>query len=254
MFISNKYTKTYFKIIESAKINNSLKLDIEKHHITPRSLGGNNSNENIVKLTYQEHYLVHWLLTKMCICSEHTRKMKYAMRSMAWNKDNKRYIASWRYKLARKNMIEAIKSRKISDETREKLSISGKKRFAKQSERDKMQKSKLNSEFSKHTEETKQKISKSVNKRYLDPAARLKTSITTKEAQQCPIFRAKRSELTKQRYIDRPELREKISNQFKGIPKEKFICIHCTNYYSMGNLVRWHGDNCKLRNTVSIEY
>lgn len=37
----------------------------EKHHITPRCLGGNDTQENIAVLTAREHYVAHQLLCKM---------------------------------------------------------------------------------------------------------------------------------------------------------------------------------------------
>lgn len=37
----------------------------ERHHIVPKSLGGSDDKENIVKLTYREHYIAHLLLCKI---------------------------------------------------------------------------------------------------------------------------------------------------------------------------------------------
>ena len=37
----------------------------EKHHILPRSLGGDNSKENLIRLTAQDHYFAHSLLAKI---------------------------------------------------------------------------------------------------------------------------------------------------------------------------------------------
>lgn len=63
------YKKIYYKIIEKAKTENengkrSLGY-FEKHHIQPKSLGGTNEKENLVKLTAREHFICHWLLVKM---------------------------------------------------------------------------------------------------------------------------------------------------------------------------------------------
>ena len=38
---------------------------IERHHITPRSLGGSDTPENIAKLTPREHFIAHKLLAKI---------------------------------------------------------------------------------------------------------------------------------------------------------------------------------------------
>jgi hypothetical protein len=37
----------------------------EVHHIQPRALGGSDDPSNLVKLTYREHFLMLWLLTKI---------------------------------------------------------------------------------------------------------------------------------------------------------------------------------------------
>jgi len=37
----------------------------ERHHILPRSLGGNDSDDNLIYLTGREHLIIHWLLYKI---------------------------------------------------------------------------------------------------------------------------------------------------------------------------------------------
>jgi len=77
-FLQNKYTRWYYMIVDCAKLR-KLPADqyAEKHHIVPRSLGGGNDRDNLVTLTAREHFICHWLLTKMV--SE--KKQKYQM----WN-------------------------------------------------------------------------------------------------------------------------------------------------------------------------
>lgn len=81
MFIDNKYTKIYMKIVNKALTRGDNVLG-ESHHIIPRSLGGANTKENVVRLTYREHFLVHALLTKMCLEPKHRRSMAFAFISM----------------------------------------------------------------------------------------------------------------------------------------------------------------------------
>lgn len=66
IFITNKYTKVYFKIIDNAKTKNYNGYT-EKHHIIPKSLGGTNDKNNIVRLSAREHFVCHKLLMKMVI-------------------------------------------------------------------------------------------------------------------------------------------------------------------------------------------
>lgn len=58
------YQKIYNSLIERAK-NRSIIGYCEKHHIVPRCLGGSDLDENLVKLTPEEHYLAHQLLVKI---------------------------------------------------------------------------------------------------------------------------------------------------------------------------------------------
>jgi hypothetical protein len=75
-FLSNKYTCWYYSIIENAR-NRKIEPDyIERHHIIPKSFyvnqsvsgwitGNPNLASNIINLSAREHFLCHWLLTKM---------------------------------------------------------------------------------------------------------------------------------------------------------------------------------------------
>jgi hypothetical protein len=82
--LENKYSRTYFQIIERnirAKHNGY----IERHHIIPRSLGGQDKNDNLVDLTAREHFICHWLLTKMFpVDSDEYKKMCLAFGMMLW--------------------------------------------------------------------------------------------------------------------------------------------------------------------------
>jgi hypothetical protein len=49
IFIDNKYTKWYYSIIQNAQVRNAVGYK-ESHHILPKSLGGTNKKDNIVKL------------------------------------------------------------------------------------------------------------------------------------------------------------------------------------------------------------
>lgn len=61
------YKKIYSNIIKYRKENPINKNDgySELHHILPRSLGGKNTHNNLVRLRAKEHYTCHLLLTKM---------------------------------------------------------------------------------------------------------------------------------------------------------------------------------------------
>lgn len=59
------YLKHYELLITRAKSRSKLLEYIEKHHIVPKCLGGNNDIDNIAELTPEEHYFAHQLLAKI---------------------------------------------------------------------------------------------------------------------------------------------------------------------------------------------
>lgn len=134
MFEPNKYTTWYFSIISNRLSNPLTQNYIEKHHIIPKSLGGSNKIENIVSLTYREHFLCHWLLTKM-VNGIYKQKMIYALwRMTQCNKKVRRIVSSFQYDIARKSFSSSRKGKtydqiygtKKSLEMKQKLSIAHK--------------------------------------------------------------------------------------------------------------------------------
>lgn len=59
------YTKIYNQLCESRKYRPLTKEKFyEIHHIVPKCFGGTDEDSNLVKLTYREHYIAHYLLAK----------------------------------------------------------------------------------------------------------------------------------------------------------------------------------------------
>lgn len=94
------YSDLYVRLIQSRK-NRDLNKQIgyEIHHIMPKCLGGTDQEENLVKLTYREHYLAHWILTKI-----YTKEPKiyYGFLCMLRDPSNNRKLTS--------KMVETIKN------------------------------------------------------------------------------------------------------------------------------------------------
>ena len=115
--IYNKYKIWYNNIIEKA-LKENREYDTsshERHHILPVCLGGKNDNENLVVLTYREHFLVHWLLIGFTE-DEDKRKMRSALSMMTKRKgDRKKIISSWQFSVARKAGQEARIGKKRPD-------------------------------------------------------------------------------------------------------------------------------------------
>ena len=62
------YERIYNQLVEKCKVRGLDKKSVdyytELHHIIPRSLGGDNSQDNLVMLSGREHYIAHMLLWK----------------------------------------------------------------------------------------------------------------------------------------------------------------------------------------------
>lgn len=106
MFLQNRYTSVYFKIIDRARSEERLKgqgVYYERHHILPRSAGGLDTKANLVLLTAKEHFICHLLLTKMFEGTYLQSKMKHAFSCMAnlCNRDQKRTVSRcYRFEVA----------------------------------------------------------------------------------------------------------------------------------------------------------
>ena len=88
------YIKIYNGIIKNSylRINDGY---CENHHIIPKCMNGNNSKDNLVRLTYREHFLCHWLLCKIY---PENYKLKSSFFKMLENtKTKKRFVSSKEY-------------------------------------------------------------------------------------------------------------------------------------------------------------
>lgn len=109
-----KYQRWYDQIVDRAKERPALTGYCERHHVVPRSMGGGNDAGNIVTLTYREHFLAHWLLTKIATGADR-RKMLHALYRMS-GKHSGRIVPAWRYDVSRRAQREAKLGTKQSPE------------------------------------------------------------------------------------------------------------------------------------------
>ena len=105
----------------------------EKHHIVPKCLGGTNYKSNLILLTNREHYIAHWLLTKIY---PKLHKLAYAIFRMSHDNQNN-YIGhnSRKYQLLKRQYSKIncgenhpCYGKKHSEDTKRKMSESGKNR------------------------------------------------------------------------------------------------------------------------------
>lgn len=152
------YSKHYYNLINRAK-SRILEGYVEKHHIIPKCLGGNDAASNIVILTPEEHFVAHQLLIKIYPNNE---KLVYAVNMMCvkttkQQRNNKMY--AW---LKKKYYLSqtTIKKQKYKKETkprkpRAKETKPRKKRILSNEHKMKIGKSRIGY---KHTKETIEKI------------------------------------------------------------------------------------------------
>jgi len=177
-FIKNKYINWYFNIITVAR-DRIISEYTENHHIIPKCLGGDNSKENLIKLTAREHFICHWLLTKMVKHNIH--KVFYALNRMLnrGTQHQKRYLpkSSHIYELARLSFSRGIRGRAVDKSTR--IKISNTKKGVKLTQKHKRKISEGNI-GKKYTEELKKKISDSLTGRTLSDEHKCNISIKMK--------------------------------------------------------------------------
>lgn len=192
MYIENKYTKIYYKIIEKAKLDNRVKnknIYYETHHIIPKSLGGDNSKENTVLLTFKEHYICHRLLTKMLSDKLLKNKMKYALyilskasngqlrnlsyhqrlkcleanRQASKNRNHKPNLGNKHSEETKRILREKSLGRKHSEETINNIKLNNQRTNKSRGEKTKKALTGM-----KKTEEHRKRISESIKKKHLE--------------------------------------------------------------------------------------
>jgi len=184
------YLRTYCNLIRNAESRTPPEGYIEKHHVFPKSIFGNNNR--VVALTAREHYIAHALLEKVCICRYgvghyKTHKMTHAFVLMC---TTRKCGNSYLYETAKLRKIKAGHSdeakekigavhrgREISQETRLKISASNKGRKKPQGHGEKVSKANIGRIFS---QEHKEKLRSAKKGKKLSQETREKLSIIHK--------------------------------------------------------------------------
>lgn len=251
------YSRIYEEIIANAKSlaeertakKNNHDEYFETHHIIPKSSGGTDDKENLVTLTAREHFICHWLLYKI----HPTKENAFSWWMMSNNEGNKYHKnrkrqSSRKYEYARKvfskHISEVHAGKSLSESHREKISKS--KMGAKNPAYGK-----------KHTEEHKaylREISlgeKNVNygKKHSEES-RKKMSESKKK-----LVGEKHPHFGKD--LMKKETKKRFSEMYKGKPRKKphdiVSCPHCGASGIKPNMIRWHFDNCKRKDTKDVD-
>lgn len=217
----------YFQIISNRQTSPLLLKEYgEHHHILPKSLGGLDHNNNIVKLSAREHFICHLLLTKM-VNGQSLYKMKTAFIAMS-NFQNR-----WHHRYNSRLFEKSKQGLIFTIEHRNKISEAARRQFANPDQR--LKASEAAKKRPPVSDKTKMKMKESSKKRNLTPELRAKfsTSAVTWKGR-------KHKELTC----------KKISESHKGKPNGAsliVLCPYCGKYGFARGMNGYHFEKCKFK-------
>lgn len=226
----NKYEKWYADIIENAKNRTLLDNEKEVHHILPRCLGGTDDTNNLASLTSREHFVCHWLLTKIHTGQARNKMINALYMMRAEGPNQKRYHTK----------ITSRVYEKLRNEYRAYISNLNKGRKQPLEEKVKQLKAQIGRKRSPFSEEWRAKLSAAKKGKNNNRYGVIISEETRKKMREKATGR-KQSE----------ETIAKKSAAIKGSKREKLLCPHCQKLVPVNTYPRWHGDNCKHRKIQS---
>lgn len=184
------YIKTYYGLISKAKLRGLNKKSInyytERHHITPKCIGGTDDVDNLVLLTYKEHIVAHRLLSRIYDTNIKLKHVVYLMINSPKNKYIHIHSLSQleEIRVASIEYLRAINTGKTcSPETRRKISESKSNKKLSEYAKSSMAAGRVGMVF---TEERKRKISEAMKGKIVSEETRKKQSISQSPKVQGP--------------------------------------------------------------------
>ena len=236
---SKKYKKWYDNIVERGKVKRE-NIYLEKHHIIPECFfkkrtrkgspgwveGDSNDPSNLTYLTAREHFICHWLLTKM-YSGPARHKMINALYMMQGSSGDTqpRYstkITSKAYANIREEYSIIVSERNTGrvqpehENLKQKQAMTGRKRAP-------------------FSEEWKANIS---------------ANHKSKKGYDCSLSEETKKKISAARKGQKPseESNRKRSETLKskGYKRERKICPHCNKDVAVNAYARFHGNKCKF--------
>lgn len=218
MFLSNKYTDCYFRIINKANLR-KLPQITECHHIIPKSLGGGEEPENKVYLTPKEHFVCHHLLLKM-LEGKLKQKMCYAFYNMKRSNGNG-------VRCKNLNSYDRIRSHYSHLTSGENNPFYGKGHYGF-----------FNPMSNPEVREKHKQIVSS-------PEHRKKMS-DKMSGENNPFYGRTHSDETKKHLSELASQRIGKNSPRYGKKHKQVVCEHCQKKITYPMYKRWHGTNCKI--------
>lgn len=125
MELHNLSAEEQYSLLIQYRKDHPLDSDVygEVHHVQPRSCGGTDDQENLVRLTPEEHYKAHALLPE--VMRERNDLRGYESMLLAWNFMRNRQKSldeeAAEYARLKKQFIESRMGHEVSEETRQKI-------------------------------------------------------------------------------------------------------------------------------------
>ena len=213
------YNKIYSNIVRRALLQNRKKSNgvyFEKHHILPKCLGGNDKKDNLVLLTFKEHFICHQLLYKMYENTENAYKLMYALHRMYLKGNNNGVVKSGKfYEEVREKFCKQQSDRaklrvgrKCTEETKKKIGLIHKGKSISEEHKNKIKK------YSNANKELTSKITKENHLKGV-----YKNSNKLKELWKNEDFKKNISGKIKENYINNPKLKKDTSDRIKTFRK-----------------------------------
>jgi hypothetical protein len=247
----NKYEKWYQHITQNGK--QSRQPGVECHHIVPRSMGGSDDKSNIAFITAREHFICHWLLTKIYPVGEEHWKMINAFRMMrAENPNQQRYktkITSRVYENLKKE-YSALQSKRVQGSNNPMFgkthSSKARKAISEKNTGKRLSQEQINKQIEAQTgrkrkpfnDEWIANLAKSKQGKN-NPRYGVSVSAETREKMRIKALGRKQSAETIQRKAD----------AIRGSKRERKLCPHCEQMIAVNTYARWHGPRCRELNT-----
>jgi len=255
--LSNKYTNWYCQILYNARTRASTRKKakelcgyVERHHILPESftLGGEKDKENYAYISAREHFIVHWLLSKM-LTGKYKADMVYALNGMKRkNKNQQRYetpITSRVYAKI-KEEVAKIHSERMSGRTAwnkgqtfedEKYKVAGRKNKGRVKTQEEIDKRVAKVTGQKRSIEQRANMVKGmtgIKKGPMPAEEKLKRSLKMKDIPK-----------SKESVAKRKETLTRLAEEGNHHSMKEETCPHCNITMKKLSYARWHGNNCK---------
>lgn len=267
------YQLIYNRLIQHAQQRDNISVDNERHHIIPdcffinRSRKGKagwlegdpNSEQNIVYLTPREHFVAHLLLAKI-----YGGNMVYP----AFRMSNYKKYSSRQYEWLRKQVVDKLTGREVSQDTRKKISLAAIGRQVSDEVKNRISEKvsgEKNPMFGRtHTKEVIDSMKEKLKMKVECPHCGKSGGMTIMQRwhfDNCKLSPTYIAPPKMKRKSPSEETVEKIkqsnraryddpnwSNPLKGKKMQKdHQCKYCGLIAGKGQISRWHNENCKQK-------